>query len=142
MGRTKWTFYETLEVYRAFAWSHDSGTLFEISDILKILLLLTIISLKTMLSLPGLKQLHAENNVCSDLISLFRSRYLCQSYCQSQDLAVLCVTTHNSCEGDQDLMRYAKNVFNCIIWLCCHKFLGNLKSDALNQECCSISFAF
>ena len=47
---------------RGFAWSRDSGTL-KIYNFSTILLHLTNISLKTMLPLPGLKQLHAESNV-------------------------------------------------------------------------------
>ena len=51
-----------------FAWSRNSGTLLKIFNIVTLLLLLTSISLKTMLSLPGFKQLHVENNFCSDLM--------------------------------------------------------------------------
>ena len=71
------------------AWPRDSGTLIKI--------------LKTMLSLPGFKQLQAKNNLCSDLM-----RYWWKF--------------------DEILMHTL---------VCCHNFLGNLNSDAPNQEHCS-----
>ena len=54
--------------YRGLAWSRDSGTHLKIFNILTLLLLLTSISLKTMLPLPGFKQPHVKNNFCSNLM--------------------------------------------------------------------------
>ena len=40
-------------------------------------------------------------------------------------------------------VRYAKKLgFIYMIWFCCHNFLANLKSDALNQQSCLASCAF